>query len=67
MMETKTAAVSMRNVTKTFGSVIANEKVSLDINKGEILSNIIGSEGVIKPNFSKEIWIGNYYVSIKVH
>ena len=37
------------------------------INKGEILSNIIGSEGVIKPNFSKEIWIGNYYVSIKVH
>ena len=66
-METKTAAVSMRNVTKTFGSVIANEKVSLDINKGEILSSIIGSEGVIKPNFSKEIWIGNYYVSIKVH
>ena len=37
------------------------------INKGEILSNIIGSEGVIKPNFSKEIWIGNYYISIKVH
>ena len=25
------------------------------INKGEILSSIIGSEGVIKPNFSKEI------------
>ena len=30
-METKTAAVSMRNVTKTFGSVIANDKVNLDI------------------------------------
>lgn len=37
------------------------------INKGEILSNIIGSGGVIRPNFSKKIWIGNYYVSIKVH
>ena len=37
-METKTAAVSMRNVTKTFGSVIANDKISLDIYKGEILA-----------------------------
>ena len=36
-METKTAAVSMRNVTKTFGSVVANDKISLDIYKGEIL------------------------------
>ena len=44
MMETKTAAVSMRNVTKTFGSVIANEKVSLDINKGEILA-LLGENG----------------------
>ena len=43
-METKTAAVSMRNVTKTFGSVIANEKVSLDINKGEILA-LLGENG----------------------
>ena len=38
-METKTAAVSMRNVTKTFGSVIANDKVNLDIYKGEILES----------------------------
>ena len=38
MMETKTAAVSIRNVTKTFGSVIANDKVNLDIYKGEILA-----------------------------
>ena len=43
-METKTAAVSMRNVTKTFGSVIANEKVNLDIYKGEILS-LLGENG----------------------
>ena len=32
-METKTAAVSMRNVTKTFGTVVANDKVNLDIYK----------------------------------
>ena len=37
-METKVAAVSMKNVTKTFGSVVANEKVNLDIYKGEILA-----------------------------
>ena len=30
-METKVAAVSMKNVTKTFGSVVANETVDLDI------------------------------------
>ena len=43
-METQIAAVSMRNVTKTFGSVIANEKVSLDIYKGEILA-LLGENG----------------------
>lgn len=43
-MEQKTAAVSLRNVTKTFGSVIANSKVNLDINKGEILA-LLGENG----------------------
>ena len=37
-METKTAAVSMRNVKKTFGYVVANKHVDLDIYKGEILA-----------------------------
>ena len=37
-MDTRTAAVSLRNVTKTFGAVVANEKVNLDIYKGEILA-----------------------------
>ena len=34
----------MKNVTKTFGSVIANDKVSLDIYKGEILA-LLGENG----------------------
>ncbi len=43
-MDTRTAAVSLRNVTKTFGSVVANEKVNLDIYKGEILA-LLGENG----------------------
>ena len=34
----------MRNVTKTFGSVVANDKISLDIYKGEILA-LLGENG----------------------
>lgn len=43
-METKQAAVSLRNVTKTFGAVTANSNVSLDIYKGEILA-LLGENG----------------------
>ncbi len=43
-METRQAAVSLRNVTKTFGSVTANSKVNLDIYKGEILA-LLGENG----------------------
>ena len=44
MMESKIAAVSMRNVRKTFGTVVANDRVNLDIYKGEILS-LLGENG----------------------
>jgi len=37
-------AVQMRGVTKTFGAVVANNKVNLDIRKGEILS-LLGENG----------------------
>lgn len=43
-MQEKTAAVSLRNVTKTFGSVVANNKINLDIYKGEILA-LLGENG----------------------
>ena len=37
-------AVELRNVTKTFGSVVANNNVSLSIRKGEILA-LLGENG----------------------
>ena len=44
-MEAKQAAVSMRNITKAFGTkVVANSNVSLDIYKGEILA-LLGENG----------------------
>ncbi len=43
-METKTPAVKMRNITKSFGSVLANDKVWLDIYRGEILA-LLGENG----------------------
>ena len=43
-MEGAEAAVRMCNITKTFGSTVANDKVCLDIYKGEILS-LLGENG----------------------
>jgi simple sugar transport system ATP-binding protein len=37
-------AIQLKNVTKTFGKVIANKNVTLDVRKGEILS-LLGENG----------------------
>lgn len=38
------AAIEVKNITKTFGSVVANKNVCLSVNRGEILS-ILGENG----------------------
>lgn len=40
----KPAAVELRNITKRFGSVVANDQVSLEIRRGEILA-LLGENG----------------------
>ena len=40
----KKAAIELKNITKTFGSVVANKDVNLTVNRGEILS-ILGENG----------------------
>lgn len=40
----KTVAVELKNITKTFGDVVANNKVNLTVFKGEILS-VLGENG----------------------
>ncbi len=43
-MDNKTPAVTMRNITKRFGPVVANDKVWLNIYRGEILA-LLGENG----------------------
>jgi general nucleoside transport system ATP-binding protein len=43
-LDNKIAAVKMRNITKTFGKTVANDKVWLDIYRGEILA-LLGENG----------------------
>ena len=43
-LPTKAAAVELRDITKQFGTVAANDHVSLDIYKGEILA-LLGENG----------------------
>ena len=52
-------AIELKNITKTFGSIVANKNVSLTVNKGEILS-ILGENGSGKTTLMNMI-SGIYY------
>ena len=52
-------ALELKNITKTFGKVVANKNVNLTLNKGEILS-ILGENGSGKTTLMNMI-SGIYY------
>ena len=52
-------ALELRNITKTFGSVVANKNISLKVRKGEILS-ILGENGSGKTTLMNMV-SGIYY------
>ena len=55
----QTYALELKNITKTFGSVVANKNVSLQVKKGEILS-ILGENGSGKTTLMNMV-SGIYY------
>ena len=40
-------AIELRGITKTFGSVVANDHIDLDVRRGEILA-LLGENGFRK-------------------
>ncbi len=55
----KNIALELKNITKTFGSVVANKNISLKVRKGEILS-ILGENGSGKTTLMNMV-SGIYY------
>ena len=41
-------AIELRNITKRFGSVVANDGINLALNRGEILS-LLGENAAVRP------------------
>ena len=59
MRLSKSPAIELKNITKTFGKVVANKNVNLTLYKGEILS-ILGENGSGKTTLMNMI-SGIYY------
>ena len=53
------AAIELKNISKSFGSIVANKDVCLTVNRGEILS-ILGENGSGKTTLMNMI-AGIYY------
>lgn len=47
--------LEMRNIVKTYGNVVANNKVNININKGEILA-VVGENGAGKSTIMKILY-----------
>ena len=58
-MEKREPVIKMRNITKTFGSIVANQNARLDIYRGEILA-ILGENGSGKTTLMNML-AGIYY------
>ena len=47
--------LEMKNITKTYGKIVANDNVGIDLNQGEILS-IVGENGAGKSTLMKILY-----------
>ena len=47
--------LEMKNIVKTYGRVVANDNVSIDLNEGEILA-IVGENGAGKSTIMKILY-----------
>ena len=56
---TQVPAIELKNITKRFGSIVANKNVSLTVNRGEILS-VLGENGSGKTTLMNMIY-GIYF------
>ena len=55
MVQCKNKFIKMKNIVKTYGNVVANNKVNINLNKGEILA-VVGENGAGKSTIMKILY-----------